>query len=389
MLKTRITSIDTVRGLVMIIMALDHVRDLIHFSALSLDPTNMGATTPGLFFTRWVTHLCAPTFVFLSGVSAYLSYLAAKDKMAAKMFLVKRGLWLVLLEITLVNFGIWFDIDFGIVMLQVIAAIGFGFILLPLLVGLPPILNAMISVGITLLCNVFVGLDFAAYPVLNFLYHLLVSPFLFQVTPKFMLLVNYPVLPWFSIMLAGYACGLVFTKPAEERQRVLQQISFLLLLLFVVVRALNSWGDPSAWGLQKNGVFTFMSFINVSKYPPSPLYVSLTLSIAFFFLFVAEKVPFKGQRILQVYGSVPMFYYLIHFYVIHLAAQLIMLAQGFSWSDFQFEPFTFGRPVAPSGIGLVGVYIFWIGVVAALYPLCKVYAKYKKSHPEKTWLRYL
>jgi uncharacterized membrane protein len=385
----RITSIDAVRGFVMIIMALDHVRDLIHFSALNFDPTDLSATTPFIFFTRWITHLCAPTFVFLSGVSAYLSYSNTKNQKEAKGFFVRRGLWLVLLEITVVNFGIWFDIDFGIIMLQVIAAIGFGFILLPLFVTFSNKKNLVIAALIILVCNAVVGLNFPESPALNFVYHWLFSSFLFQVTPDFVLLVGYPVLPWFGIMLVGFACGVVFSGGKEARTKLFLQTSVCLLALFIVVRLINIWGDPSAWSVQKNWMFTLMSFINVSKYPPSLLYTLVTLGVAFGLLFIAEKVEASWKKILLVYGSVPMFYYLIHFYLIHSIAQLVMLGQGFSWSDFQFEPFKFGRPSAPSGISLFYVYLFWLAVVAALYPVCKMYAAYKKAHPEKGWLRYL
>ena len=179
----RITSIDAVRGFVMIIMALDHVRDLIHFSALSFDPTDLTATTPFIFFTRWITHLCAPTFVFLSGVSAYLSYSNAKNQKDAKGFFVRRGLWLVLLEITVVNFGIWFDMDFGVIMLQVIAAIGFGFILLPLFVTFSHKKNLAIAALIILVCNAVVGLNFAEFPALNFFLPLGVQQFLVSTNP--------------------------------------------------------------------------------------------------------------------------------------------------------------------------------------------------------------
>lgn len=385
----RITSIDAVRGFVMIIMALDHVRDLIHFSALNFDPTDLSATSPFIFFTRWVTHLCAPTFVFLSGVSAYLSYSNTKNQKEAKGFFVRRGLWLVLLEITVVNFGIWFDIDFGIIMLQVIAAIGFGFILLPLFVTFSNKKNLVIAALIILVCNAVVGLNFPESPAFNFVYHWLFSSFLFQVTPDFILLVGYPVLPWFGIMLAGFACGVVFSGGKEVRTKLFLQTSVCLLAFFIVVRLINIWGDPSAWSVQKNWMFTLMSFINVSKYPPSLLYTLVTLGVAFGLLFIAEKVEASLKDILLVYGSVPMFYYLIHFYLIHSIAQLVMLGQGFSWSDFQFEPFKFGRPSAPSGISLFYVYLFWLAVVAALYPVCKMYAAYKKAHPEKGWLRYL
>lgn len=385
----RITSIDAVRGLVMVVMALDHVRDLIHANALEFDPTNLTATTPPLFFTRWITHLCAPTFVFLSGVSAYLAYTNSSDPASSKKFLLKRGLWLVLLEITIINFGIWFDIHFGVIMLQVIAAIGVGFILLSFFLRLKPLHNFIIAIVITLLCNAVVGLNLSQYPILGFFYNWLFSPNLLQITPNFMLLINYPVLPWFGIMLAGFACGVLFTQPAEIRAKRFISISAILLLTFVLLRFSNIWGDPAPWSVQKDVVFSFMSFMNISKYPPSLLFILITLSVAFLMLFIAEKIDGKWKEIMSVYGSVPMFYYLIHFYLIHSVSLLVLLAQDFAWSDLRFGPFQFGRPEARSGLDLAGVYIFWIGIIIVLYPLCKKYSAYKKAHPEKAWLRYL
>ncbi len=385
----RITSIDAVRGFVMVVMALDHVRDLIHINALKFDPTDLATTTPSLFYTRWITHLCAPTFVFLSGVSAYLAYANSSDPASSKKFLLKRGLWLVLLEITVVNFSIWFDIHFGVIMLQVIAAIGFGFILLTFFLRVKPLYNFIIAIGITLLCNLVMGLNLSQYPILGFFYNWLFSPNLLQITPNFMLLINYPVLPWFGIMLAGFACGVLFNQPAEIRAKRFISISALLFFAFVLLRFVNVWGDPAPWSMQKDVIFTFLSFINISKYPPSLLFILITLSVSFFLLFIAEKFEGKWKEVMMVYGSVPMFYYLIHFYLIHSIALLVLLAQGFAWSDFRFGPFQFGRPEAPSGLGLGGVYVFWIGVVILLYPLCKKYSAYKKAHPEKAWLRYL
>ncbi len=190
-------------------------------------------------------------------------------------------------------------------------------------------------------------------------------------------------------MLAGFACGVLFTQPAEIRAKRFISLSAALFFAFVLLRFVNVWGDPAPWSMQKDVIFTFLSFINISKYPPSLLFILITLSVSFFLLFIAEKFEGKWKEVMMVYGSVPMFYYLIHFYLIHSIALLVLLAQGFAWSDFRFGPFQFGRPEAPSGLGLGGVYIFWIGVVILLYPLCKKYSAYKKAHPEKAWLRYL
>ncbi len=385
----RISSIDAVRGLVMLVMALDHVRDLVHFSGVSHDPTDLTTTTPFIFGTRWITHLCAPTFVFLSGVSAYLAYSNSKDQKSSKQFLVTRGVWLIMLEFTLINFAIWFDIHFRITMMQVIAAIGTSFILLMFFVNRPSRQNFAIAIMITLVCNLVAGFDFPSFPALNFVYHWLFSPKVFQVTSNYMLFVGYPVLPWFGIMLAGYASGVLFLKSKEERMRIFIRISAILISLFIVVRATNLWGDPSKWSIQKDGVFTFLSFMNISKYPPSLMYIFITIGIAFLLLFISEKYEGKWKEVITVYGSVPMFYYLLHFYIIHIIGQLVFIFQGFAWSDFQFAPFRFGRPEGSSGVGLMYVYLIWLCIVALLYPLCKGYATYKKAHPENAWLKYL
>lgn len=385
----RITSIDTVRGIVMLIMAIDHARDLMHITALTADPLDLRITTFPLFFTRWITHLCAPTFVFLSGVSAFIANTRSTDKEVNRQLLLKRGLWLVLLEVTIVNFGVWFDIHFRTIMLQVIAAIGVGFILLYFFSKLSFKQNLSIAVVLILICNVTAGFNFPDLPALNFAYHLFISPFLFQMTPNFTLFVAYPVLPWFGIMLAGYTCGQIFTHVNERRAQTLFTISISLFIVFAIVRAINIFGDPSRFVAQDHGLFSALSFVNVSKYPPSLLFTLLMLSISFFLLFVAEKWNGKWQNILSVYGSVPMLYYLLHFYLLHLMAEAIFLFQGYSWSDLQFGTFQFGRPTGPSGVGLKGVYLCWLLVVVVLYPVCKKYSAYKKAHPEKGWLKYL
>lgn len=385
----RITSIDTVRGIVMLIMAIDHARDLMHTTALTANPLDLSITTVPLFFTRWITHLCAPTFVFLSGVSAFIAVSRSGDKDGSRQLLLRRGLWLVLLEITIVNFAVWFDIHFRTLMVQVIAAIGVGFILLYFFSRLSFKQNLSIAIVLMLLCQVTAGFNFPDLLALNFVYHLLISPFLFQVTPNFALFIAYPVLPWFAIMLAGYACGKLFTSVNERRAQQLLTISLSLFIVFVIMRAINIFGDPSQFVVQDNVLFSILSFVNVSKYPPSLLFTLLMLSISFFLLFVAERWSGKWQDILSTYGSVPMLYYLLHFYLLHLVAEGIFLFQGYHWSDLQFGTFQFGRPAGPSGVGLKGVYLFWLLVVAVLYPLCKIYAAHKKAHPEKAWLKYL
>jgi uncharacterized membrane protein len=333
--------------------------------------------------------LCAPTFVFLAGVSVFLVYTNSKDQKARKQFILKRGVWLILLEITLVNFSVWFDIYFRTLMLQVIAAIGVGFLILPFFMKLSFKQNLSIALVLTLICNAVAGLDFPAYPILNFIYHWLASPTVTQVTPDFMVLIAYPVLPWFGIMLAGYACGVLFTKPQEEQIKLFWKISLSLFVLFAALRIINVYGDPSRFAIQDNFLFTLLSFINVTKQPPSLLYILIMLSVAFFFLFVSEKVQGKWKEVIAVYGRVPMLYYILHFPLIHIVSELVFLFQGYKWGDLLFGPFQFGRPSGNAGVGLMGVYLIWLGVISMLYPLCKKYETYKKANPRVALFKYI
>lgn len=385
----RIHSIDYARGLVMIIMALDHTRDLLHIDASTADPTNLATTYPFLFFTRWITHFCAPAFVFLSGTSAYLSFKAQQNWKESRRFLLKRGLWLVLLEFTIVNFGIWFDVHFQLLFLQVIGAIGFGFIGLSLVCKAPPKMLGIAGLIIIFGHDLLTGIAFPTHPALNFLGSFLWRPGLFQLSPHFAFFVGYPVLPWFGILLCGFACGKFFELPAEARKKLFMRLGAGALSLFVLLRYTNLYGDPSKWSLQKNDTFTALSFINLSKYPPSLLYTLVTLGPLFLFLNITEGRKSKFLDVLSVYGKVPLFYYLIHWYVIHTTMMCLVFLQGFHWKDLTFGPFSFGRPDKGFGLSLPFVYGVWLAVVIGMYPLCKWYGNYKAAHKENKWLRYL
>ncbi|MEZ4900753.1 MAG: heparan-alpha-glucosaminide N-acetyltransferase domain-containing protein [Spirosomataceae bacterium] len=255
----RITVIDFMRGLVMLVMAIDHLRDLTHISALTTSPTDLSTTTPSLFMTRWITHLCAPIFVFLSGASVFLSLNNQRDIPDFKRFLLSRGIWLILLELTVISLGIWFDILFRFLMLQVIFAIGAGFILLSFLLKLRP--NTLGIMGLVIIFghNLLQGIVFEKAFVLNFIWALLFNPNFFAVSSQFNVLINYPIVPWFGIMLLGYACGQLFLLPVEKRTKYLWQIGGIFLLLFMVIRFANGYGDPSKWTSQST--FLFIAFI--------------------------------------------------------------------------------------------------------------------------------
>ena len=387
----RLPAIDTARGLVMVIMALDHTRDFLHIHAAQ-SPTDLATTTPALFFTRWITHLCAPSFVFLSGTSAWL-YLhgnagtTGEPPIAARRnFLWRRGLVLILLEFTLINFALTFDIHFRLFLFEVIATIGTGMLLLSLLSRLKP--GNVLIIAIVL----FAGHDSIAFvkmpagPVPGFIGSLLFGPGAFPLGSVRLFAVAYPVLPWLAIMFLGFCTGPVFLRPAAAQRRFLVYSGLAAIGLFIVLRFVNVYGDPAPWSPQKNGVYSFLSFMNVSKYPPSLLFGLVTLGILLLILAAArESAP---GRILQVYGRVPLFYFVVHLYLVHALMLVMALCQGHYWSEFDFSPFKFGRP-AGAGVSLGVVYGIWAAVVIALYPVCRWYGRYKVAHREMAWLRYL
>lgn len=258
----RVNSIDIVRGIVMIIMALDHVRDLIHVNSITQNPVDLQTTTPITFFTRWITHLCAPTFVFLAGTSVYL---ASKNKglSESRSFVIKRGIWLIVLEFTLVNFALWFDFGVHILIFEVIAAIGFGFIILGLLIKLSPKTLGVIGIVIIFGHNLFPLLPFAEGSIIK----TILTPFFgfaaYPITAKTTFIMGYPPIPWLGIMLVGYAAGTFFELDSEMRKKRFLQIGIASLLLFVILRFVNIYGDSVPWTFQPDGVYTLLSFFNM------------------------------------------------------------------------------------------------------------------------------
>lgn len=381
----RINSIDFTRGLVMIIMALDHTRDLLH---IGTNPTDLAVTTPLLFFTRWITHLCAPTFVFLSGVSAYLSISNTDDIKKSQRFLLSRGLWLIILEFTVVGFGIWFDTKFRMFFFQVIAAIGFGFIILALLIRLKSKTILIIGLIIVFLHNLLGLLPFNQPPYLYFAP--LFNFSIFQITDSITFAVGYPPIPWLGIMLIGYGIGgEVFEKSPRKRKTQLLKLGIISIILFLVIRYINIYGDPVPWQMDRDLAVTIMSFLNVTKYPPSLLFTLVTLGICFVILSVSANRHGWFIKFVSLYGKVPLFYYIIHWYLLHVIMFVMLFFQGFEYKDLVFGPFQFGRPAVPSGLEIWYIYPIWLGVVLALYPLCKWYSNYKAEHQDKKWLRYL
>jgi uncharacterized membrane protein len=383
----RITSIDFCRGIVMIIMALDHTRDMMHISGVTQNPTDLRVTTAAIFFTRWITHLCAPTFVFLSGVSAYI-FVSTTGTKEGRNFLLSRGLWLMLLEFTVVNFGLWFDIGFHTLISEVIAAIGFGFVVLSLTIKLPLKAIGFIGVIIIFLHNLFPLIPFAEGSILK----QILSPFftltIYQIDPQHVFLVGYSPIPWLGIMLTGFASGYWFTSQEINRKKLFLRVGLGVLILFVVLRFLNFYGD-FPWSTQKNFLFTCLSFINITKYPPSLMFILLTVGIMFLILSAGERIKGTLSDIALTYGRVPLFYFVVHLYLVHALMFVMVFLQGFHWRDLNFGPFGLGRPQARNGVDLVTTYLIWIGVVLVLYPACRWYGKYKAAHKENKWLKYL
>lgn len=381
-------SIDIVRGIVMIIMALDHVRDLMHVNSITQSPTDLSTTSPLLFFTRFITHLCAPTFVFLAGTSVYLSLQNTNNFTETRQLLLKRGLWLILLEFTIVNFGLFFDIGFHTLLFEVIAAIGFGFIALSLLLKIRSKTLGIIGMVILVCHNLLPLIPFAENSVIKTVLAPFFSPVVFPFSGRAFIM-GYPPIPWLGIMLVGFAAGKFFELAEEKRKKLFTKIGLSTLVLFTIIRFINIYGDPALWTIQKNAVFTFLSFINVTKYPPSLLFCLVTLGISFLLLAFADQFHNKVKKVTLVYGKVPLFYFVNHFYVIHILTLGMLIIQGFDWSQFEFASGTFGRPKGvESGLPLWAIYLIWIFVVGLLYKPSQWFGKYKAEN-NFWWLKYI
>lgn len=386
--QTRINSIDLLRGIVMILMALDHTRDYFHSEAFIDDPLNLNTTTPFLFFTRWITHLCAPTFVFLSGTSAYLQSLR-KSKKELSWFLFTRGLWLILLEVAIITFAITFDISYNAILLQTIWAIGISMVILSGAVWLR--FNLVLIIGLVIvaghnLLDFYEGGANRQYP---FWYGLLHVQSGYPVGNS-QLFVFYPFLPWAGLMMLGYCFGKYYVHDMLNRNRRTILLGAGVLLFFVVLRWTNLYGDPVEWTQQRSALYTFFSFIKTQKYPPSLLYMCMTIGCALIILGLVGDVKSKFADAVTIYGRVPLFYYVLHFYLIHLVSSILFLARGHSFdegvSGFPQLPMKFLVP--GEGLGLGATYLVWIAIVLVLYPVCKWYSTYKMTNRSR-WLSYL
>jgi uncharacterized membrane protein len=380
----RILSIDKLRGLVMIIMALDHVRDFFHIAAQTADPLDLATTTPSLFLTRWITHFCAPVFVFLSGTSAFLSS-TSKTKSTASVFLMKRGAWLAIADILLVSFMLSFNPKYNFIMLTVFWAIGISMILLGLLLRVSSKLilpiGLLLFFGHDLITSIPFGNDAGGAIMKIFFQGLFIVPLDSNHIVAFL----YPVLPWTGVMLLGYSFGRIVR---DQNKILLSAMGFMIL--FIILRSINLYGDPSHWMEQGNALKTFLSFINTSKYPPSLQFLCMTLGPALLFLFLFNRIQPSQEKdsILLVYGRVPFFYFVVHLFIAHLILVIVFFSTGHSIAEVvdKDSPFWF-RP-KEFGFRLPVVYGVWLLVVGLLYYPCRWYWKYKRSHTH-WWLNYI
>ncbi|MCP1463938.1 DUF1624 domain-containing protein [Pseudomonas sp. S3E17] len=378
-LRQRLLSIDALRGLVILFMLLDHVRETFLLHRQVSDPMSIDSTEPALFISRTLAHLCAPVFVLLTGLSAFLYGQKYQGRGDVSAFLFKRGLFLVVLEFTLVNFAWTFQLPPSVIYLQVIWAIGISMLALAALVWLPRPLLIVLALAIIGGHNLLDGLHFDPGSALHIPWTILHERSWIDVSDSLRLRTTYPVLPWIGVIALGYGLGPWFanaTLPAV-RQRYLLLGGLGALLGFVLLRGLNGYGEKP-WQAYDNGVQTLMSFFNVTKYPPSLLFLALTLGIGLLLLLAFERA---GHRrwigVLAVFGSVPMFFYLLHLYglkVLYVACvALLGLNQG---NYFGFE-----------SIG--AVWLVALVLPLALYPPVRWFAGLKARRRDLAWLKYL
>jgi uncharacterized membrane protein len=389
----RLQSVDALRGAVMIIMALDHVRDFVSSAAMSFSPTDLSRTTASLFFTRWITHFCAPVFAFTAGMSAFLWMRGDRTKGQLSRFLVTRGLWLIVLELTVLRWILF--LQFGwtnqLIILSVIWMLGLSMIVLAGLIYLPTSWLAALSVVVIAAHNYFDSVTPASFGRAAWLWDILHVQSVFPLFGA-NLLVAYPLVPWFAVMALGYCFGPVLRWDRARRQRVLISLGIALTIAFVVIRAWNRYGDPAPWSTQHSTLFTALSFLNCTKYPPSLQFLLMTLGPALIVMALLERARFSETNPLIIFGRVPFFYFAVHLAVAHVFAILLGVIHYGAHSFLLLPAPSMGSPasVFPPNYGydLWVVYAVWIAVVAMLYPVCRWYAGLKQRRHD-WWLSYL
>jgi uncharacterized membrane protein len=391
---SRLAAIDALRGFVMIVMALDHTREFFHAGAMLFQPDDLSRTTPALFMTRWITHICAPVFVFSAGMGVFLKLHRDGSPARVSHFLWTRGLWLVVVELTIMRLAMNFSFDVGYpIFLLVLFAIGSSMIALAALIHVPWKLLAAGSLAVIVLHNAFDGLPAAQLGAFAPFWQVLRQGGLLQ-PAGLIVIVGYPVLPWLAVMTAGFCFGRVFLLDAPARRRILVTTGIALVTGFVVLRALNVYGDPVPWSGQSSATFTVLSFLRTTKYPPSLAFLLMTLGPAMLALAWFDRQRLSPANPLIVIGRVPFFYYVLHFWMLHAMAAIAALLQyGASAFAFLAGPFPSmggAQEAFPPGFGypLGVVYLAWITVVVLIYPLCRWFVGVK-SRRREWWISYL
>lgn len=385
-LKTkRIISLDMLRGLVMVLMVLDHVRTF--FSVRRFQPTDLTQTTIPLFLTRWVTHLCATSFIFLAGAAAYLYFVRRQQsKRQLSRYLIIRGLMLVFLELTVVNLAWLFDQIHTLSAAGVLWVIGWSMVVLAVIIYLP--IKVIAYSGILLIVghNLFDNLHVEQLGQFGWVWAILHEPKMLTLFANKKFFVVYLLIPWIGVMATGYAFGTVFTLEKTVRHKFMRRLGWGLIFAFLIIRAINIYGDPQPWSVQANLSYTILSFINCTKYPPSLLYLLITLGLAILLLDLFENRRFRILKPLLLFGQVPLFFYIIHLWLIRCTAVLLALPKY--GLKAIFLPFLSSSQMpADYGYDLPTVYSLWIFMVILLYPICNWFADYKKKHTSTTRLK--
>jgi uncharacterized membrane protein len=380
--RPRLDSLDWLRGLVMVLMALDHARDFL--AAGHFNPRDVSHTS--LFLTRWVTHFCAPTFVFLAGLSAYLYGARGRSRSQLSGFLLTRGLWLMLLELTVIRFAWAFNWQPDYYVVQVIWAIGVSLLVLSAVVWFPRPAIVVFAILVVAGHNLLDRVTSQQMGASGWLWMLLHEQGEVVVNGKLTLFVVYPMIPWFGVMAAGYALGPALRASPAKRRRWTLGLGTVLIGLFVVLRALNVYGDPQRWSPQPTLVATVLSFVNCEKYPPSLLYLCMTLGPALVLLWAAEGFTGRVASILITFGRVPFLFYAAHIFLLHsMGVAWALLHDGNAAWLFSIRPIVNKPP--EYGLSLPMVYVLWLVAVSILYPLCHWFAELKQRRRD-WWLSY-
>lgn len=386
--RARLESVDVVRGIVIVLMALDHTRDF--FGDLAADPTALAATTPALFFTRWITHFCAPAFFLLTGTGACLA-LGKMSKRELTRYLITRGIWLIFLELVVMRFALQFNIDYQVTIVTVLWALGWAMIALAGLIWLP--IPAIAAIGIAMVAghNLLDGIPPSRFGALAPLWTILHAPGILFDNGRFLVVISYVLIPWIGVTALGFCLGRLFQGDAGRRKAWLLWMGIGLTAAFAILRLADIYGDPVPWSPQGSLLWTLIAFLNVTKYPPSLLFLLMTLGPVLLLLRAFDDGVPKILQPALVIGKIPLFFFVLHFFLIHLLAVLASwlrygeIGEMFRSPDLGHFPFS-----QPPGWGapLPVIYAVWIAVVLILYPSCRWYAQVKQRH-NVWWLSYL